>query len=87
MDIGKIIDEIRNFVEKNKINGEFTYTANSIKWIIGKYKYTYYIDFIETCVTKDKLTFNLAYRNITHYHIHANEIMEDIKEINKEYIS
>ncbi len=85
IDIEKEIDKIKDFIESHNIIGEFTYTTNSIIWVIGKYKYTYNIDFREVYVTKYKLTFNRFYRNITHYHIFANEIIEDIKTVNQEF--
>lgn len=87
IDISKIIDEIKSFVTNNEINGEFTYNPDNIIWSIGKHRYKYYIDFIEVYVIKEKLTFNIGYQEITHYHILANEIEDDIKEINQEYIN
>ena len=87
IDISKIIDEIKIFVKNNEINGEFTYNPNNIIWNIGKYRYKYYIDFIEVYVIKEKSTFNIGYREITHYHILVSEIEDDIKEINQEYIN
>lgn len=86
IEIDKEIDKVKEFVENNDIHGEFTYTCNSIEWTIGKYKYTYCIDYIEVYVAKDKLTFNRLYRNITHYHINVAEIIEDIKEINQAFM-
>ena len=85
--IAQVIDEVKTFVENNELNGEFTLGTDSIVWVIGDYKYTYHIDLHEVYVIKDKLTFDRIYRNITHYHILTSEVIENIKEINQEYIS
>lgn len=87
IDIGKEIAKIKNFVESNNIDGEFTYTHNSIIWVSGNCKYTYHLDSIEVYVTKDELNDNRIYKYITHYHIPISEIIEDIRGISQEFDS
>ncbi len=87
IDIGEEITKIKNFVENFNIGGKFTYTHNSVIWVLGNRKYTYHLDFIEAYVTKDELNNHQIFQYITHYHIPISEIIEDITIINREFDS
>lgn len=83
--IEKIMAEIKEFVNQGELNGTFEFESEKIIWILGKHKFTYYIDLHEIYVSHDKLRFNKFYMDYTHYHIDFNNVKEQMKEINNKW--
>ena len=56
--IERIIQEIKEYVDEDYLEGDFTFTNDTIVWKLGIHRFTFYIDFYETMVNHDKLRFN-----------------------------
>ena len=83
--IERIIQEIKEYVDEDYLEGDFTFTNDTIVWKLGIHRFTFYIDFYETMVNHDKLRFNKRYANYTHYHIDNIDIKKTIKEFNEKW--
>ena len=83
--IGSIIDCVKSYLDNNDIKGDFEFYDDSFVWILGKNKFTFYIELHETYVNHDKLKFNKHYINYTHYHIDKSEIIDMINELNQQW--
>ena len=83
--IDNIIENVKSYLNCNEINGDFEFSQDSFIWILGKNKFTFYVELHETYVLHDKLKFNKHYVNYTHYHIDKSEIIDTIKELSEKY--